>query len=151
MRPMALEFPDDRAAAYLDTQYMLGDDLLVAPVFSADGRSSSTCRPGAGRTGSRARRSTRAAAVAHRDARFMLSLPLYVREGAVIPIGAATDRPDHDYLDGLELKVYPGPDGRRSLTVTAPDGRAATFTVARSGGAVTAASDSGVVVTTTVV
>ena len=37
MRPMVLEFPDDPAAAHLDRQYMLGDDLLVAPVFSADG------------------------------------------------------------------------------------------------------------------
>ena len=33
MRPMALEFPHDPAAEYLDRQYMLGDDLLVAPVF----------------------------------------------------------------------------------------------------------------------
>src|SRR5699024_6517244 len=37
MRPMALEFPDDPATAYLDRQYMLGPDLLVAPVFTADG------------------------------------------------------------------------------------------------------------------
>jgi alpha-D-xyloside xylohydrolase len=31
MRPMAMEFPDDRNATYLDTQYMLGLDLLIAP------------------------------------------------------------------------------------------------------------------------
>ena len=37
MRPMVLEFPDDPAAATVDTQYMLGPDLLVAPVFTADG------------------------------------------------------------------------------------------------------------------
>jgi alpha-D-xyloside xylohydrolase len=33
---MFLEFPDDPACAYLDRQYMLGPDLLVAPVFSED-------------------------------------------------------------------------------------------------------------------
>ena len=33
----ALDFPDDPACAYLETQYMLGDSLLVAPVFAADG------------------------------------------------------------------------------------------------------------------
>ncbi|WP_391595509.1 TIM-barrel domain-containing protein [Yersinia aldovae] len=33
MRAMMLEFPDDPACDYLDRQYMLGDDLLVAPVF----------------------------------------------------------------------------------------------------------------------
>ncbi|NMM94923.1 alpha-xylosidase [Bifidobacterium oedipodis] len=37
MRAMVLEFPDDPACEDLDTQYMLGDDLLVAPVFSEDG------------------------------------------------------------------------------------------------------------------
>lgn len=31
---MVLEFPSDHATAYLDRQYMLGDSLLVAPVFS---------------------------------------------------------------------------------------------------------------------
>ncbi|MDR0455497.1 MAG: alpha-xylosidase [Treponema sp.] len=37
LRAMFLEFPDDPACAYLDRQYMLGPDLLVAPVFSEDG------------------------------------------------------------------------------------------------------------------
>ena len=37
MRPMVLEFPDDPAAGYLDRQYLLGSDLLVAPVFMASG------------------------------------------------------------------------------------------------------------------
>ncbi|MFI8277527.1 alpha-xylosidase [Streptomyces sp. NPDC085929] len=37
MRAMALEFPGDPAAAALERQYLLGDDLLVAPVFTDDG------------------------------------------------------------------------------------------------------------------
>ena len=37
MRPMLLEFPDDPTAWFLDQQYMLGPDLLVAPVFTASG------------------------------------------------------------------------------------------------------------------
>ena len=37
LRAMLLEFPDDPTCATLDRQYMLGDSLLVAPVFSADG------------------------------------------------------------------------------------------------------------------
>ena len=36
LRSMLLEFPDDPTCAYLDRQYMLGPDLLVAPVFSED-------------------------------------------------------------------------------------------------------------------
>jgi alpha-D-xyloside xylohydrolase len=36
LRAMFLEFPDDPSCAYLDRQYMLGEDLLVAPVFNED-------------------------------------------------------------------------------------------------------------------
>ncbi len=38
MRPMHMEFPEDPACDYLDQQYMLGDRILVAPVFSEDGK-----------------------------------------------------------------------------------------------------------------
>jgi alpha-D-xyloside xylohydrolase len=38
MRPLALQFPDDRCAASAELQYMLGDELLVAPVFAPGGR-----------------------------------------------------------------------------------------------------------------
>jgi len=37
LRAMFIEFPNDPACAYLDRQYMLGPDLLVAPVFSESG------------------------------------------------------------------------------------------------------------------
>ena len=36
LRAMFLEFPNDPACSYLDRQYMLGSDLLAAPVFSED-------------------------------------------------------------------------------------------------------------------
>jgi alpha-D-xyloside xylohydrolase len=37
MRPMLVEFPEDRTAWFLDQQYMFGPDLLVAPVFTESG------------------------------------------------------------------------------------------------------------------
>ena len=37
MRPMLLTFPEDPTSWFLDQQYMLGPDLLVAPVFTASG------------------------------------------------------------------------------------------------------------------
>ena len=46
LRPMVLEFPDDPGCRYLDTQYMLGEALLVAPVFSEDGEVSYYLPPG---------------------------------------------------------------------------------------------------------
>lgn len=37
MRPMVMQFPGDPACRTLDTQFMLGEDLLVAPVFTGTG------------------------------------------------------------------------------------------------------------------
>lgn len=37
LRPMFIEFNNDRTCAYLDKQYMLGDNLLIAPVFKENG------------------------------------------------------------------------------------------------------------------
>jgi alpha-D-xyloside xylohydrolase len=37
MRAMLLAFPDDPTCWFLDQQYMLGPDLLVAPIFTASG------------------------------------------------------------------------------------------------------------------
>ena len=38
MRPMLLEFPDDPCTYAIDLQYMLGPDLLVAPIYNSEGR-----------------------------------------------------------------------------------------------------------------
>ena len=37
LRPMFLDFPEDKACDTLDKQYMFGDSLLVAPVFKENG------------------------------------------------------------------------------------------------------------------
>jgi len=38
VRPMVIEYPDDPACRHLDSQYLLGPWLLVAPVFDPGGR-----------------------------------------------------------------------------------------------------------------
>jgi len=38
MRPMVLEFPRDPCTYHLDLQYMLGEEILVAPVYNRVGR-----------------------------------------------------------------------------------------------------------------
>jgi alpha-D-xyloside xylohydrolase len=146
MRPMALAFPDDRGAAHVDTQYLLGDDLLVAPVFSADGTVEVYLPAGRWTNWFTGEVVDAGSGTWRTETHGVLTLPLYVREGAVIPLGGRDDRPDHDYLDGLVLRVFPGADGDRSVTVTTPDGESADFVVTRAGGAVsveTTASSSG--------
>lgn len=136
MRPMVLAFPDDPTARPLDLQYLLGPDLLVAPVFTAEGDVEvylpagtwTSLLTGEQVTGPTWRRETHG----------FDSLPLYVREGAVLPLGAREDRPDTDHLAGLTLRVFPGPEGRRTVRVAD-----ASFEVATTAGAVTASGPSG--------
>ncbi|MDK1472421.1 alpha-xylosidase [Streptomyces sp. 549] len=133
MRPMVLEFPDDPACRPLDRQYMLGPDLLVAPVFSADGDVEFYVPAG---TWTRLLTGETVTGPGwHRETHGFDSLPLLVRPGAVLPLGSDDQRPDGDWLDGLTLRVHaPPPD--LDTTVTVPDhtGRpAATFRVRREG------------------
>ncbi|MCU1477577.1 MAG: alpha-xylosidase [Subtercola sp.] len=144
LRPTQLEFPDDRGAAYLDAQYLLGADLLVAPVFTADG--SVTFYLPAGTWTNYFTGDTVAGGGWRTEQHGFLTVPLYVREGAVLPIGARSDRPDYDYLDELTLAIYPGgasgAESVRTVTVTNPDGGSAQFTVSRSSTQVRVVSDS---------
>ena len=145
LRPMQLEFPGDLATAYLDRQYLLGADLLVAPVFSADGTVDFYLP--AGTWTSYFTGETVTGPGWHRETHGFDSLPLYVRDGAVLAIGGRDDRPDYDYLDGLTLEVYPSSlpgavDRSRQVTVTTPDGKSAVFTIERSGGRVKVSSPS---------
>ncbi|GAA1916590.1 alpha-xylosidase [Microbacterium aoyamense] len=127
MRPMVLEFPDDPAAAYLDRQYMLGSELLVAPVFTESGEVEFYLP--AGHWTSLLTGETVEGGRWLRETHGYDSLPLYARPGAVIPWGARVDRPDYDYLDGLSLRVFPGGEGSRDVVVTTPSGASRTFGV----------------------
>jgi alpha-D-xyloside xylohydrolase len=46
-----------------------------------------------------------------REQHDFLSLPLMVRPGTILPLGAVDDRPDYDYADGVVFRVYELPDG----------------------------------------
>lgn len=134
MRAMVLEFPDDPACTHLERQYMLGDDLLVAPVFRADGDVSyyvpdgtwTHVLTGAEVTGPRW----------HREQHSFMSVPLLARPGAVIPVGAVEDRPDYDYADRVTLHVYRLADGASRITripVADPRHEPLAFAVSRTG------------------
>ncbi|GAA3597359.1 alpha-xylosidase [Nonomuraea rosea] len=136
MRAMPIEFPGDPSCTHLERQYMLGPDLLVAPVLTHGGHVAyyvpegtwTSFRTGEPTRGGRWVRETHA----------FDSVPLLVRPGAVIPVGAIGDRPDYDYGTGVTLRAYELAEGRTvTVTVPSPDGRpCSTFTVTRRGGAV---------------
>ena len=117
MRAMPLEFPADPGCDTLDRQYMLGDALLVAPVFRPDGVVDFYLPAGrwthflGGQVveGGRWLRETHA----------YLSLPLYARPNSVVATGANDQQPDYDFGDGVSLHVFEPREGAR-LAVTVP-------------------------------
>ena len=104
MRAMMMEYPTDPAAEDVDRQYMLGDAVMVAPVFRADGVCDFYLPEGkwthllSGETveGGRWQRGTYD----------FFSLPVFVRENSILPIGAHDDKTVYDYADGVTLRIY---------------------------------------------
>ncbi len=127
MRAMVLEFPDDPGCAHLERQYMLGPDLLVAPVFSDEGDVTYYVPEGTWTHFLTEETVTGPRWVRERHG--FLSVPLLVRPGAVIPVGAVDDRPDYDHAAGVTLRAY---GLRHGDQVTVPVGDV-TFTVVREG------------------
>ena len=123
MRPMLLEFPDDPTSAMLERQYMLGPDLLVAPVMSADGEVTYYVPEGTWTSLLTGDRVTGPRWITERHD--IDSLPLLVRPGAVLPVGRVHDRPDYDWAEGLRLRVF-SPELSRTSLVEVPDGRGGT-------------------------
>ncbi len=114
MRSMVLEFTKDKNCHYLDKQYMLGDSLLVAPIFNDESRAEYYLPHGIWTnffTGKEYRGGTWI-----EEQHSYLSIPLMVRENSVIAVGAHDDRPDYDYADGCELRVYAIHDGIKLTT-----------------------------------
>lgn len=142
MRPMMLEFPDDPACDTLDRQYMMGESLLVAPVFHADSHVDYYLPDGLWTSLLDGRKVQ--GGHWQKETHDFLSLPLMVRPGTVLPIGKHDDRPDYDYIDGLELHVYQLAEGQ-TVTVKIPDLKgqlAATYTVTMKNGKAEVATDS---------
>jgi len=139
MRPMVLEFPNDRSGFDADTQYMLGDALLVAPVFDADGHAEYYVPEG--EWASLLHGDVESGCRWLRETHGYDSIPLRVRPGTVLPWGAVDDRPDYEWADGVTLRCFALPDGfDRVVTVPGYEGAATTFRVRRSGDTITAAS-----------
>jgi alpha-D-xyloside xylohydrolase len=142
LRAMVLEFSGDPGCAYVDRQYMLGDNLLVAPVFSPDGNVDYYLPKGAWTNilNNDTAESTGAWRSEHHGYQ---SLPLLARPNSVIPVGNNSQKPDYDYADGICFQVFELAEGQ-SAAAPVYDLKgclACTFTVSRKGGTYTAKNE----------
>jgi alpha-D-xyloside xylohydrolase len=134
LRPLTLEFPDDPIAGCIDDAYLLGADLLVAPIFSE------SREPVARRlylpagewvdfwTDERingGRYITRTSALD--------TIPVYVRAGTLLPSGPERPFIGDEVPDELTVDVYTGAEGMAQVVWDA-SGNASRLHLQRSRG-----------------
>jgi alpha-D-xyloside xylohydrolase len=137
MRSMMLEFPDDPGCDYLDRQYMLGDSVLVAPVFSEAGDVQFYLPEGRWThlfTNHEAQGSRW-----HRQQHDFLSLPVYVRDNTLLALGNNDQKPDYAWHQGTAFQLFNLADGKEArCEVPAADGTVIfTLKVKREGSTLT--------------
>lgn len=97
MRAMLLEFPEDPNCAWLDTQYMLGDGLLVAPILNDSGLANFYVPAGEGLWTDLLTGETYEGGRWYQTAVDYFHMPILIRPGHVIALGNTDDRPDYQY------------------------------------------------------
>ncbi len=125
LRHMMLGYPEDPGSRHVDTQYLFGPSLLVAPVFRADGEVD-IYLPTAGWTDILSGQHHPAPGWI-RETHATDSLPLLVPDGTLLPIGADATRPDADVFDDLTLYVASPPEGLATHVTVADGAASATF------------------------
>ncbi len=134
MRALMMDFPDDKEALDIDDQYMFGRSLLVCPVTrpmyaktSTNGRDTTLVedfsmikneevylpngtdwvdfwtgeRHGGGQT-------------LHKETPIDL-MPLFVKAGSILPMGPKVQYATEKKWEALEIRIYPGANGRFTL------------------------------------
>ena len=109
MRAMMLEFPKCPTCLHLERQYMLGSDLLVAPIFNESGEAEFYL-PGKGQWTNYLDGEILGGGKWYNKAYDYFHMPLFVRPGSILPVGAKADTPVYEYADGITFKLYEIPE-----------------------------------------
>ncbi|MGF7448186.1 TIM-barrel domain-containing protein, partial [Klebsiella michiganensis] len=141
LRSMMLEFPHDPACDYLDRQYMLGDSVLVAPVFSEAGDVQFWLPEG--RWTHLWHNDEAQGSRWHKQNHDVLSLPVYVRDNTLLALGNNDQKPDYAWNEGTAFQLFSLDDGREAVCqVPAADGSVVfTLTAKRQGNVITVSGD----------
>jgi len=114
MRALWLHYPDDPAAVMRGDQYLWGRDMLVAPVVEKDATSRRLYLP----HGTWFDFWTEERAEGGKEIDRAVDLettPLYVRAGAIVPMGPVKQYTAEPVDGPLSVTVYPGADGSFEL------------------------------------
>ena len=120
MRPLFLEFPKDQITFNLEDEWLLGRDLLAAPVLNPGGKRTVYLPAGVWwdfNSDEMIRGPVELNVSASLD-----TIPTYVRAGTILPLGPPAAFGSPVAADPLELRLFPGADGQFDLYEDAGDG-----------------------------
>jgi alpha-D-xyloside xylohydrolase len=122
MRALGMDFPADSKAWDVGDEYLFGPAFLVAPVTQPKAVSRDVYLPAGTNwvdfwTGARQSGGGTVSAAAPIE-----KIPLFVRDGAIIPFGPELQYAEEKPADPIELRVYPGADGSFTFYEDKDDG-----------------------------
>ena len=115
MRPLVMDFVNDKNVYELGSEYMFGRSLLVAPVTRPGVSSWDVYLPSGAKwwdfwTNAQHNGGETVSREVPKDI-----IPLYVKAGSVMPFGPDVQYSTEKPWDNLEIRIYPGADGSFTL------------------------------------
>ncbi|MDK8188490.1 alpha-xylosidase [Paenibacillus sp. UMB7766-LJ446] len=115
MRAMLLDFPEDPTTYSLDTQYMFGDSILVAPIFNKEGDVRYYLPEGTWTnylTGAKVQGGRWIS-----ENHDFKTLPMMIKPNSLIAVGAVDNKPDYDFANDVSLHLFELADGNSAQAV----------------------------------
>jgi len=116
MRPLVMDFPNDKQALNIGDEYLFGPSILVTPVTTAGATTQSVYLPASNApwydfwTGA-----THPAGQHVETAAPVETLPLFIRAGSILPLGPFLQYSSEKPADPIELRIYSGANGSFTL------------------------------------
>lgn len=115
MRSMIIAFSDDTACKYLDQQYMLGDNLLIAPVMNEEGLAEFYVPEGTWYD--IITNQTYEGGKYYQRTCSYFEMPVLARPNSIVTYGEfATNNVVYDYLNNATVTIYNLEDGKTAST-----------------------------------
>lgn len=126
IRPLVIDFADDKKVLDINDQYLFGKSLLVAPVtqsmytkgehedYAVTGSRELYLPAGAEWIDFWTGEPNVGGQTIRKESPIDI-MPLYVRSGSILPIGPEVQYAEEKPWDSLEIRIYPGADGTFTL------------------------------------
>jgi alpha-glucosidase len=120
-RPLVLNYPDDPNTYNLDNEFMIGDDLLVAPILRPEVTERLVYLP-KGDWYDYWTNKKYTGGTMIKSAAPLETVPMFVRAGAIIPFGPELNYVGEKPFDPLTFAIYPDEKGAATVALYEDDG-----------------------------